>query len=248
MSKTGLLAAIASFAVLPLVACTSEQPRPQIAPDRDTPRAKAPLPEGAPVVGESCTPEGASTCAPTTSEGPSTVICTDGLWALLNPCTRACADAGECMVGCAVQTTAAAPFCLCAPMGPNCPGSVHCKSHHALNIPDADGNYTTLECAEECDDGPNSFTLGCVFSPEQGDASCSCAALGISCQAGDTGRACVGAPVEATGDARSATLEIATCDNGIWSALSCAELCDDPNAQCWRSNDKDAPDACSCEY
>ncbi len=254
VSKIGLLpaiaviAVIATFASIPLTACTLEQPRPQAAPDPDAPSTKAPLPEGAPVLGESCTLEGASTCAPVFSEGPSTVICKDGLWALQDSCTRACADAGECMVGCAVQTPAAAPFCLCAPMGPNCPGSVHCKSHHALNIPDGNGDYTALQCADQCDDGPNSFTLGCVFFPEQGDAGCSCAALGGSCQTGNAGRACIGASVEASGDASSATLEIATCDSGIWSALSCAEFCDDPNAQCWRSKDKDAADACSCEY
>lgn len=244
MSKIFLLA---YFASITLIACSSEQPRPLAAADPDAAEAKAPLPEGAPIVGESCKPEGTATCAPVANEGPSTVICKDGLWVLQDSCSTACASAGECIVGCAVLPTAAAPSCLCAPMGPNCPGSVHCKSHHALEMPDDNGDYTTLECADLCDDGPSSFTLGCVFLPEEGDAGCSCAMLGNSCQGDDAGRVCIGPPIETNGDANSATLEIATCNNGVWSAVSCANFCDDQNAQCWRNKDKDAPDACSCE-
>lgn len=218
-----------------------------IPPVDDSPNSahSARPPVGAPILREECSENGASACADADFDGPSILRCLGKSWTLETVCRTACESAGQCSAGCAVVRGESSPRCLCAPMGPNCPGSTHCESHHTLNVSTDAGETTTIDCLATCSEAPGGFSLGCGFSRDSGVAGCLCGALGDACEPDQEARACVGASVPPTGDVDSATTEIARCEAGVWSALTCASICSGADAQCWRR--KGGPDVCSCE-
>lgn len=208
--------------------------RPQHAasPDPETAPRGPVLPRGFPREGNPCDGE-ETLCGP----GSALLRCKAGIWEVEHQCDDACAAQGTCTAGCAV--TAAGAACLCIP-GSNCGERARCSTHSTLMTEDG----TTVNCLVNCrKSDENTFPLGCGAPSPADDEGCLCKTLGDACDPSQSG-GCVGPALEPPPLFLAfATAAIAQCIDGVWTAVSCVEVCDDPMAQCHPTGKH----ACSCD-